>query len=205
MQNDLSGRRFTRLVALRSELVQTRSKKQTMWLCVCDCGKQKYVMSSFLFSGAVKSCGCARNERIASLNRSHGKSRGGGAYKSWQSMIQRCNNPNSPMYYAYGGRGITVCERWTSFEAFIEDLGERPKGGSLERIDPNGNYEPQNCKWLPMELQAKNKTTNRHVLVNGERMIQADAARLLGVGPQALGKWRWRGIPKRFAGVVEFV
>lgn len=186
----VAGDRFGKLTLLQRERVETYGTMRQLWRCQCDCGIQKHYPIHFLKRGNVVSCGCARDRRAAAMNRSHGRSRSGGAYKSWTSMRHRCNNPNAPMYYAYGAKGVRCCERWDSFEAFLEDMGERPNGYSLERLDVNGHYEPGNCVWLPMAQQAKNKTTSRYVLLNGERMIQADAARKLGVMPQTMNKWR---------------
>lgn len=104
------------------------------------------------------------------------------------------------MWYAYGGRGIAVCDRWRSFDLFLEDMGIVPNGHSIERNDVNGDYEPNNCRWIPLALQAKNKTTTRYVRLRGQRMIQADAARALGILPQTMNKWR-RGQNRQPAGL----
>lgn len=105
-------------------------------------------------------------------------------------MKQRCYDPNVPRYQSYGGRGIKVCDRWHDYAAFLADMGERPKGYSLERIDVNGDYEPTNCKWIPREHQAKNQTTTVRWILDGEIVIQAEAARRLGTHPANLTKWR---------------
>lgn len=186
---NLAGRRFGRLVAVDRARVQSGKRVIAGWLCECDCGTRKAITTGELRQGLVVSCGCQRNERAAEMNASHGMSKQGGAYKSWVSMRRRCSS-HDPVYYAYSGRGITVCERWSSFENFYADMGPRPPNGSLERVNVNGNYEPDNCVWIPLAEQAKNKTTSRFVTLNGERMIQADAARKLGVMPQTMNKWR---------------
>lgn len=105
-------------------------------------------------------------------------------------MMQRCNDPNSVNYDRYGGIGVRVCEQWSSFEAFYADMGDRPEGYSLERIDVTKGYEPGNCKWIPRAEQARNTRKTRWVLLNGEKMIQADAARRLGVRAWKIQEWR---------------
>jgi len=187
---DLSNRRYGRLVALERRKVRSGAREISGWLCQCDCGVQKELTTGELRQGLTISCGCLRNERISNLNKTHGMSKAGGAYKSWSSMLGRCRNPNSPGYEGYGGRGISVCDQWSSFEAFYADMGPRPAGYSIERIDVDGDYELSNCKWLPMADQSKNRTNSRYVILNGERIIQAEAARRIGVMPQTLNKWR---------------
>ncbi len=98
-------------------------------------------------------------------------------YGRWMAMKDRCRNPNSPEYHNYGGRGISVCERWMSFENFLADLGNPPDGMSLDRIDNDGNYSPENCRWVDKKSQARNRRTNIFVTINGERMILKDAVK----------------------------
>ena len=107
-------------------------------------------------------------------------------YGVWRQMKRRCQDPNSANYYLYGGRGISVCERWEAFENFCEDMGERPGGMTLDRIDTNGNYEPSNCRWASHETQSKNKRTNVWVEHNGETKIIADWARTFNITDSAM-------------------
>lgn len=163
------------------------------WACDCECGVQVVVTGSDLRSGNTRSCGCLMREVAGQINLIHGHARGAdfpGAYRSWRSMLQRCRDPNSIGWADYGGRGITVCGRWRSFENFYADMGDRPSAGSLERRDVNGNYEPENCFWLPMAQQARNQRKTVRVRLNGQEMIQADAARALGVHPATVLDWR---------------
>jgi hypothetical protein len=140
------------------------------WLCICDCGKETEVYQSNLVNGNTKSCGCqASRNFIAQKVTTHGMTNTG-TYKSWSSMKDRCYQPAHSEYKRYGGRGINVCERWkNSFENFYEDMGERPYKHSLERIDPNTGYSPDNCKWATVKEQANNKRSNVMLMIDGRR------------------------------------
>lgn len=142
---------------LTVECVAGRSKNGSkIWHCICECGNTKDVISSSLNSGLVQSCGCRYDEIKGKQTIIHGMT-GSKTYNSWLAMKQRCSDPNADFYCDYGGRGITVCERWaTSFEDFYADMGERPKGYSIDRVDVNGDYEPSNCKWSTGSNQSFN-------------------------------------------------
>lgn len=151
--NDLTGQVFGRLTVI--EKCSTRGN--TQYLCQCECGTERVVRLCSLISGCTKSCGCLAREMVSERNTTHGMY-GTPTYNSWNGMKDRCLNPNSNGYKDYGGRGITICDRWLeSFENFYSDMGEKPKGLSIERIDNDGNYEPLNCMWATQEQQIQNR------------------------------------------------
>ena len=150
---DLTGKRFGRLFVLSYS--HTVKPGYAYWLCRCDCGTLRSVVACNLSRGITKSCGCLRASPL-----SHGHTSGGRhtpTYRSWYAMIQRCTNPRNHKYRDYGGRGISVCKRWRSFENFLADMGERPAGLTLDRRDNDGSYEPGNCRWATSHEQARNK------------------------------------------------
>jgi hypothetical protein len=147
---DLTGQRFGRWVVIAYA-------GGSKWLCVCDCGTVVVVWGHALRTGDSKSCGCLRDELISARSKTHGMTQSR-EFQTWASMLQRCANPNHPGYAYYGGRGISVCEEWRcSFLAFFADMGERPPGCTLDRIDVNGNYEPGNCRWATAFVQTHNR------------------------------------------------
>lgn len=166
---DLSGKNFGRLTVMcRAE---SSPNGKARWVCKCECGTEKVIFSSALVGGITLSCGCLRNENskrlAASLNRTHGMSRTR-IFHVWDSMLQRCGNPNHKSFPDYGGRGISVCERWKKFENFFSDMGDPGQGFSIDRIDHNGNYEPGNVRWATSKTQGRNKRSNTFITVNGE-------------------------------------
>jgi hypothetical protein len=171
---DLTGQVFGRWTVLHKD---ARSRRKTYWLCRCECGNETVVQGGNLKDGQSQSCGCLRRERTIAKVRTHGKTNTP-EYRSWKSMLKRCGNPNDPAYGSYGGRGITVCERWSSFEAFFEDMGNKPAGHhiSIERLDNDGNYEPGNCVWATPAQQARNRRSSRYLTFNGQTKLLSDWA-----------------------------
>jgi hypothetical protein len=191
---NLKGNVFGRLTI--QEFVRL-SHDGALWKCACACGNETTVKAGDLKSGNTKSCGCQRSEVIRKANLKHGITCGlkhneyPKTYKIWRSIVNRCCTSSSSSFHDYGGRGITVCEAWrSSYEAFIGDMGECPAGYSIERIDVNGNYEPNNCTWIPLQDQVKNRRNTVLVLLDGKEMLQAEAARELGVNPSTIFYWR---------------
>ena len=158
---DITNQKFNRWTAIKFDKIKG---KKEYWICQCDCGAVKSVRKEHLIRGNTKSCGCWNSEVVIKRNKvnaTHGMCKTK-EFKAWESMIQRCTNPNLENYPNYGGREIpiTVCERWLGPQGFINfyvDLGPAPKGYSLDRKDVNGNYEPSNCKWATAKEQQRNR------------------------------------------------
>ena len=152
-----------------------------MWLCRCDCGNEKGVRIDGLLNGRSKSCGCFSAERRKFCARTHGKTLHP-AWRVWRGMLRRCLKAGSQAYANYGGRGISVCQRWKdSFEDFCVDMGEVPKGGSLDRINNAGNYEPGNCKWSTRSEQCRNRRSNNMITIDGVTRCLVEWAAISGV------------------------
>lgn len=169
--NDLTGQRFGRLVVIKRAYFK---KGKTYWICRCDCGNEKTVSRTHLLSGKTSSCGCYKRECIIGNLQEHmsgftmhGKSKTR-LYKVWVNMHSRCNCETCDSYKYYGERGITVCDEWSTFPPFYEWAmangydPDAPYGKcTIDRIDVNGNYEPSNCRWVDMKVQASNKRNSR--------------------------------------------
>ncbi len=167
----LLGMRFGRLTVL--ERVHGINKDyNARWKCACDCGAECIVPSNRLSGGHTQSCGCLHKDRTTTHRMSRTRT-----YHTWVRMRRRCTNRNDKVTWAnYGGRGIKVCDRWQgSFENFLADMGEIPVGGSIERINVNGNYEPSNCRWATRREQGRNTRRNKIVVVDGQEMLLTDA------------------------------
>lgn len=153
-----------------------------MWLCLCDCGNETIAKATQLVKGSKKSCGCRKSISTIKRNFVHGHTHTR-LYRIWSLMKDRCNNINTHAYVNYGGRGITVCDEWLSFEPFYEWAMNNgyTQDLSIDRINNNGNYEPSNCRWATVLEQATNKRTNRIISFNGVSRTMSEWARSLGL------------------------
>jgi len=154
---NLIGQKFGRLLVV-SKSQKTDSSGNLHWDCVCECGNKKIVVGFSLIQGATTSCGCYHKEVITKHNMTRSTT-----YMAWARMKTRCLCKDFKQYDDYGGRGITVCERWMNFENFYDDMGEKPKGKyQLDRINVNGNYEPGNCRWAIGSVNSHNRRPNKN-------------------------------------------
>lgn len=190
---DMAGLRIGRLLVLRR--AGSDGRGLATWECACDCGSTGIVRGADLRSRHTTSCGCLFNERRRTASITHGRSRGdqsGSGYWQWRGMIQRCKPEGDPNY---GGRGIRVCERWHGFENFLFDMGPRPPGMTIERIDNDGNYEPGNCRWATQKEQAANTRRNVFVDHDGERLHLSEWSRRTGLCASTIAYRLRRGLP----------
>jgi len=154
---NLTGSVFHRLTVLSRD---SSRKRRPYWVCKCECGAMKSIAACELKSGKTKSCGCYDAERKRTETVKHGFNRTP-TYVCWSNMLARCTNPKRRDFKNYGGRGISVCERWRSFENFLADMGEKPPKLSLDRVDNDANYGPDNCRWATASEQRLNQRSHR--------------------------------------------
>lgn len=190
---DIEGQRFGRLTLIG---FYGRENNKTFWYCKCDCGNIVRVWAKNLKRGETRSCGCLAKE-VATI---HGQNSGGAptpVHRAWAAMLSRCRNENNIHYPYYGGRGITVCERWLKFENFYEDMGERPRGASIDRIDNDKGYRKDNCRWATTIEQANNKSNNHSITLNDKTQTVAQWAEEIGISPftiyNRINKLGWSG------------
>lgn len=189
---DLTGQRFGRLMVVRYA-GRSRGKKN-LWLCKCDCGNEKVVAVDKLHSGNTKSCGCLQREVHRKCRMTHGKS-DTKLYLVWREMITRTENQNAERYGIYGGRGISICGEWhNDFQLFYDWAIQNgyKEGLTIDRIDVNGNYEPDNCRWITPYEQSRNLRKNVRITYSGKTMILKDWAKEIGIDYHTL----WQRIRK---------
>ncbi len=173
---DIRGKRFGRLIV--SEYAGRRSRR-ILWHCLCDCGQMTIVQGGNLHTGHTTSCGCFARDQQRLTKLKHGMY-GTPEYRSWSGAKERCSNPNDSRFERYGGRGIKMCQRWRdSFAVFFADMGKRPAKHSLDRIDNDGNYEPDNCRWATNTEQSRNRKQNKLLTLHGETHCIATWADML--------------------------
>lgn len=187
---EISGQRFGKLVAV--SVSDMGGKQGVRWLCECDCGNETVVLAKKLRGGHTKSCGCVQKaSRIT-----HGQT-GSLEYASWQAMRYRCEYQGNVMFHRYGGRGIKVCDRWLSFENFLADMGEKPTPAhTIDRIDNDRDYEPENCRWATKLEQDNNRSTNRVIHVGNSVGSIASVYRSIDPRPVVSLKAAWMRIWK---------
>jgi hypothetical protein len=181
----ITGQIFHRLTVVGP--TERKVGNKTIYECLCSCGNTAYTDKYKLTSGHTKSCGCFKLENLSEIKFKHGLIFTP-EYNAWSEMKQRCLNQNIKSYKHYGGRGISVCERWIhSFENFLDDMNQRPTSKhSIDRIDVNGNYEPTNCRWATATEQAANRRTTTKFLFHGEMIALSHIAKYLGISQQTM-------------------
>jgi hypothetical protein len=186
----LIGKKYNRLTVISGSHTL---KNRKHWVCECECGNKKIVSGNNLKSGQVKSCGCLRNENLKLKLLKHGMSESQ-VYNIYCKMLSRCNNLKDKAYPSYGGRGIKVCERWLNFENFYLDMGERPAPEySIDRIDNNKGYSPDNCRYATPTQQARNTRRNRIINIDGVKKPLCEWLEIMGLSLSAFQKRLIRG------------
>ena len=171
---DLQDKEFGKLKVLG--FLGKNKYNYAIWNCACECGNTKEILGTYLIRGMTKSCGCLKHKHHHSL-----KGETTPTYHTWDSMVQRCTNPNNDRAKDYINRGIKLHPPWREFVNFLNDMGERPLGTSIERKDNDGDYTPDNCKWGTPKEQSNNMRRNRNITHDGKTMSMSQWARLLGI------------------------
>ena len=180
-----AGQKYGRLTAIK------KAERPGYWVFSCECGTEKEIRANTVsWEKGVRSCGCLQKESAKEFLTTHGGSYTA-SYASWRKMRSRCLNENDRHYDNYGGRGIKICKRWMKFENFWKDMGNRPQGMSIDRIDRDGDYIPDNCRWATKRLQQNNRKANHYIEIDGVKQSLSDWAREKGMSTQTI-HWRLR-------------
>lgn len=187
---NLEGNRYGRLLVIRraSDHVQPSGRRRIMWLCKCDCGNMIEVFGDNLKKGVSQSCGCYRHDKLSAIKSTHRETETK-LYKVWRGIKTRCYNKHSKYYAQYGGRGIVMCDEWLdSFESFSywAEASGYSEGSTIDRIDNDGMYSPDNCRWVDMKVQANNRRSNILLTLNGETHNITQWADIIGISPKTL-------------------
>lgn len=198
LRNNLAGKRFGRLKVLGYR--RTDDRKQTYWLCRCDCGQKVVKAARHLKTGKSASCGCLRREVTRQNKSTHGMARSA-IYRVWRAMLNRCYLKTNKAYRYYGKKGVQVCERWRhSFAEFYKDMGGAYRAGLwLDREDTRKNYTPENCRWVTAVVQQRNRTNNRRLTLHRKTRSLAEWAELFAIDSHVISKRLRRGWPLKFA------
>lgn len=186
---DLIGQKFGKLTVI--ERAKNSNNGKARWLCKCECGNEKTILSESLRKGKTSSCGCKYINSNKERNKTHGQTNTR-LHKIWSGMKQRCNYPNARCFELYGGRGITVCDEWQhSFESFRDWalLNGYADNLTLDRIDTNGNYCPENCRWATYKTQENNRVNNHRVIYKGKEYTLSKLSEKLNISSSTLA-WR---------------
>jgi hypothetical protein len=198
---NLVGQKFGRLIVLGK--ATSTNNKNSSWRCKCICGNEVIVTRPNLIQNHTKSCGCLNKDIVKTRCTTHGKTNSI-VYKKWTDMKTRCTNSNTKGFKNYGGRGIVVCERWTKFENFLEDMGDPPENMTLERIDNEKGYSPENCKWATATEQANNKRNNIKIEFNGKTKSLRQWADEIGIPKSAISQRLLRGWSVRHVLTISY-
>lgn len=195
---DITGKRFGRLTVVKrvENRVSISGRQYAMWLCKCDCGKTKIASTGNLRQGQVRSCGClqkdsyksnSRNHKLSLLAMTHGETKTH-LYMVWSGMKRRCQNPHTKYYPLYGGRGVRVCDEWQKYEPFRDwaHATGYKQGLTIDRIDCDGDYCPENCRWITFQEQQRNRRNNRHYEYQGKSYTVLEIAKILGMKPRTV-------------------
>lgn len=201
---DVTNRRFERLVAIK-RIPRLNGRPGTVWLCQCDCGNFARASYTSLIRQNTRSCGCLLRDIAKARVLTHGMTEST-EYFIWSGMRQRCNNENAPAFKNYGGRGIRICERWNKFEHFLDDMGRRPsEKHSIDRIDNDGPYTPDNCHWVLSSKQVRNRRLSKKLYAFGKTKLLIEWAEEYNIPYKKLWKRLHDGIEPEEALTIKLL